>query len=204
MTSSDACDVHLEPLARETLWQTLCGTGHYGLGISMTLAIPLTVFPGFAFQQPSSLGLTEGWLPVLAITTFNVADFAARVGNACFPRVAAPSAAKHAALQAANLGAAVGVVLCCAAGLPDAVLLLLHAALAVASSWAINVCFVGADMRAVRRGASSAVRERTGTYMQFLLLLGVLVGISLSAGIASAREAAVAAAVPVGYINASR
>lgn len=149
----------------------------------------LTVFPGEVLQVPSSFRLQEAWLPVLAIATFNVFDCAERVASAVWPALARPSAPKHAALQAANAASAACVLLACALGWGDVPLLMAHAVLAVTSGWAINVCFVGADNRAVQRGAPSAVRERTGALMQGLILLGVLCGLSLSTVIASVREA---------------
>ena len=88
------------------MWQTIRATGHYGIGQISSLGVALTVFPGFALQQPSSYGLTEGWLPVLAVAVYNLSDFAVRVANASIPCMAKPSALKHAALVVANLSAA--------------------------------------------------------------------------------------------------
>ena len=45
------------------------------------------------------------------------------------------------------------------------------------------------NLGCVARGAPSTVRERTGTLMQGLILLGVLAGLSLATIIASLREA---------------
>lgn len=175
---------------QESLWATARGTGHYGVGQTMALAVALTVFPGVAFEQTSTLGLTDGWLPVLAVTVFNVFDFGMRVATAVFPCIARPSAAKHLALEMANLAAAAGVVYTATRGLPDYVSLACHAALATTSGWMINVCFVGADGRVasrVRDGlAPASARERTGTVMQGLILAGVVVGLSLSTAISSA------------------
>ena len=125
---------------------------------------------------------------VLTILVFSLADCTARGATALRPRLAAPGARKHAALHAANAAAAAAVVLTCALRWPDGVLLFLHAALGVTSSWLCAVCFSGADARAAARRAAPVVRERTGTVMQGLLLLGVLLGLSLSTVIARVRE----------------
>ena len=82
------------------------------------------------------------------------------------------------------------MVLTAVYGWSDGVLLVGHALLALSSSWLINVCFVGADVRAAERHASAAVRERTGMQGQGLILTGVMVGLGLSTIIATVREQA--------------
>ena len=174
------------------MWQTIRATGHYGIGQISSLGVALTVFPGFALQQPSSYGLTEGWLPVLAVAVYNLSDFAVRVANASIPCMAKPSALKHAALVVANLSAAAGVVISCVLEWSDDIILLFHAMLAATSSWQIAVCFLGADGRAAARKAPRAVRERTGTVMQGLILVGITFGLGLSTAVARVREGAAA------------
>ena len=138
------------------------------------------------------LGLTEGWLPVLAISTFNVADCSMRVALMAFPLIAKPSGLMHACVFTSNLTAAILVVVSCVLKWPDVVVLLFHVMLAISSSWQINLCFVGADSFAAARNAPAAVRERTGALMQGMILIGVMCGLAFSTIIATVRESAAA------------
>ena len=178
---------HDSSASTESVWVSIRGTGHYGIGQVSALGVALTVFPGFAFQQPSTFGLAESWLPVLATALFNLGDCATRILNAILPGMARPSALKHALLAVANCAVAAGLVASCLLRWSDAIVLAFHFALAATSSWQIAVCFVGADARAAARGVPGAVRERTGTVMQGLVLTGVLLGLALSTVVAEAR-----------------
>ena len=108
-------------------------------------------------------------------------------------RTAVEELTRHALLALANCLTATSVVLSCVLGWPDAALLSLHFLLAVTSAAQIAVCFVGAGACAAQRQAPQAVHERTGTIMQGLVLLGVLLGLAVSTIIANVRESVAAA-----------